>query len=442
MPKIQAFRGLRYNLAQVGELSDVVAPPYDVIDPALQQQLYDTSPYGFVRLELTKVQTSDSDPLKQYERAATLFRQWIRDGVLQYEPDPAIYVYHQVFDLAGTTITRRGFLSRIKLARFGEGNIFPHESTHPKAKEDRLRLTRACKANLSPVFGLYPDAENAAQNLLDGYIADKAALEAHDHLGVTHRLWPVTNQGLIAQVANLIEDKPMFVADGHHRYETACDYRDEIVAANGSSLSEEHPAQFVLSMLMSMDDPGLLVLPTHRLFPGVPHLTAKDLVARLGEYFDCAPAGTGTQSAHDVWKQVQEFDDQGVLGLYTPLDQQWTLVTANSLTHDKIKELAADQSDAWCNLGVSLLHHLIVDHLLEMKDHPTPTYLHKIEEVVEELSASATAEPKYALAAVVMPASIEDIRQICSHHERMPAKSTYFYPKLLGGLVVNPLDGN
>lgn len=442
MPKISAFRGLRYNLAQVGSLSDVIAPPYDVVDSNLQQQLYGNSPYNFIRLELTKQEDGDGDPNAVYERAATLFRTWIRDGVLQHEPDPAVYVYHQIFDYDGQTYTRRGFMTRVQVVRFGEGNIYPHEQTHAKAKDDRLRLTRACQANMSQIYGLYPDSTNAAQNLLEAHIAGSAALEATDHLGVVHRLWPVTDQDLVAQVANLIEDKPMFVADGHHRYETACNYRDELAAANGGELPGDHPAQSVLTMVMSMDDPGLIVLPTHRLLDGVPAMDSSELADKLGNAFDCEIVGEGAEAAAEVWKRIEELDDQGVFGLYTAKDQRWTLVTANENTAGKMEEIAGEQSEDWRSLGVAILHGLIIDHLLGMKGHPKPKYVHLVEEVVDGLSGRLEGNVEYPFAALVMPATVEDIRKISLHNERMPAKSTYFYPKLLSGLVVNPLDTN
>ncbi len=440
MPKIQPFRGLRYNLAQVGSLSKVIAPPYDVVDGALQQELYSNSPFNFIRLELTKPEQDDPDPTAIYSRAATLFRQWIRDGVLQREPDPAIYVYHQIFDYAGRTYTRRGLMARVRLVRFGEGNIYPHEQTHAKAKDDRLRLTRACQANLSQIFGLYPDPTNEAQNLLESHVAGTAGLEAVDHLGVTHRMWPVTSQDLIAKVSTLLEEKPMFVADGHHRYETACNYRDELAAAAGGTLPEEHPAQFVLSMVMSMDDPGLVVLPTHRLFPGITALDSAELCAKIGDAFDCEPAGEGPDAARDVWKQIAELNDQGAFGFYTSRDQRWTLVTANQQTTARMAQAAAEQSDDWRSLGVAMLHALIIDDLLGMKGHPKPTYVHLIDEVVQGLKGQLEGGLDYALAALVMPASVDDVRKVSLHQERMPAKSTYFYPKLLSGLVVNPLD--
>lgn len=442
MPQIQAFRGLRYNLAQVGSLSKVVAPPYDVIDGALQQELYDNSPYNFIRLELTKKEAGDSDDSAVYQRAATLFRQWVRDGVLQHEPDPAIYAYHQVFDYNGRTYTRRGFMTRVRLVRFGEGNIYPHEQTHAKAKDDRLRLTRACQANMSQIYGLYPDPANEAQNLLEAHIAGRAALEAVDHLGVTHRLWPVTDQDLIGRVANLVEDKPLFVADGHHRYETACNYRDELAVSEGGLLPDEHPANFVLTMVMSMDDPGLIVLPTHRLFHSVSEMDAPELRTRLGDYFDCEAAAQGPEAAHQVWEQIEQLGDQGAFGLFTAKDQQWTLVTASQKTSAKMSSVAPEQSEDWRSLGVAMLHALIIDELLGLKGHPKPTYVHLVEEVVEGLQGKLEGNLNYPLAALVMPATVDDIRRVSLHQERMPAKSTYFYPKLLSGLVVNPLDGN
>ena len=444
MPHIKAFRGLRYNLAQVGSLSDVVAPPYDVVDGELQARLYANSPFNFIRLELTKPEPGDADPSAVYGRASTLYRQGQRDGVLQPEPDPAIYVYHQVFDYAGRTYTRRGFMARIKLVRFGEGNIYPHEQTHAKAKDDRLRLTRACQANLSQIFGIYPDPENEAQSLLESHIAGAAALECTDHLGVTHRLWPVSDVNLINRVAGIVDAKPMFVADGHHRYETACNYRDELAAAADGTLPDNHPAQSVLSMLISMDDPGLIVLPTHRLIHGCTEMDSEQLRIRVGDCFDCENVGAGPGAAGAVWKHIEDIDEQAVFGIYTAKDQVWTLLNAKAAASDRMRSIAPNQSDDWRGLGVAILHHLIFEDLLGLheKELPKPTYVHQVDEVVAGLEGRLEGNLHYPLAALVMPATVNDIRAVSLHNERMPAKSTYFYPKLLSGLVVNPLDAN
>ncbi|MEO8271614.1 MAG: DUF1015 family protein, partial [Aureliella sp.] len=224
--------------------------------------------------------------------------------------------------------------------------------------------------------------------------------------------------------------------------ETACNYRDELAAAAGGTLPEDHPAQFVLSMVMSMDDPGIIVLPTHRLFHGVKELDAPELTELLSSCFDCEPAGNGPEAAQAVWQQIEELNDQGAFGFYTTKDQQWTLVTANEKTDMQMKMVAGDQSDDWRSLGVAMLHGLIIDRLLGMEGHPKPTYVHLVQEVVDGLNGKLEGELTYPLAALVMPATVDDIRRVSLHNERMPAKSTYFYPKLLSGLVVNPLDSN
>ena len=187
MPDIQAFRGLRYDLGHVGSLSDVVAPPYDVIDSELQDILYKCHPANVVRLILNRDEPGDDEQSNRYTRAARLLKNWRNEGVLQTEPDPAIYVYHQTFDVDGQKLTRRGFMCRVRLESFGRGTIFPHEETHSGPKADRLKLITACKANLSQIFGLYPDPENAVQETLEAAVVGKTPLEATDHLGVLHR---------------------------------------------------------------------------------------------------------------------------------------------------------------------------------------------------------------------------------------------------------------
>ena len=261
MPTIQPFRGLRYDLGHVGSLSDVVTPPYDVISPAFQDELYKRHPANFIRLELNREEPGDIEQSNKYTRASRFLKQWRQEGVMQVDPDPALYVYHQTFQHEGKAVTRRGFMGRVRLERFGEGKIYPHEETHSGPKADRLNLTKACKANLSQIFGLYPDPQNEAQDLLEAAVAGQTPLEATDHLGVIHRMWPVTDVKVIADVAALMDAKPLFIADGHHRYETACNYRD--LLAHERHLDTNHPAYFVLTQCVSMNDPGLLVLQRH-----------------------------------------------------------------------------------------------------------------------------------------------------------------------------------
>jgi uncharacterized protein (DUF1015 family) len=434
MPEIQPFRGLRYDLGHVGSLSDVVCPPYDVIGPELQTQLYKRHPANVIRLELNREEPGDDETNNRYSRAAQFLKNWRSEGVLFAEAQPALYVYNQTFTVEGRTVTRRGFMARCHLSRFGEGNIYPHEETMAGPKQDRLLLTRATKANLTQIFGLYPDPENAAQNLLEQAVTNVAPLEATDHLGVVHRMWPVIDLRLISQVEGILGPKAVFIADGHHRYETACNYRDELVAKQGP-LRSDHPANYVLMMLIGMNDPGLLVLPTHRLFRGLPSMSAEDLIRRLGDCFSCRLAGEGADLASTIWDDIETTGDQGTLGLFTQKDERWVLASITPAGKARMAKIAPEHSADWQGLGVSILHRLVIDTLLEARDLPKPRYVHLVEEVVAGAESS-----EFPLSVLVMPATVDHIRSISEHGERMPAKSTYFYPKLLGGLVINPLE--
>jgi uncharacterized protein (DUF1015 family) len=448
MPEIHAFRGLRYDLKHVGSLSDVVCPPYDVISPEFQDQLYKRHPANVVRLELNRDEPGDNDANNRYSRAARFLKNWREEGVLSSDPKPTLYVYHQVFEHDGATHTRRGFMARCRLERFGEGKIYPHEETLSGPKQDRLMLTRACKAQLSQIFGLYPDSSNQVQNELEAAVAGMPALEATDHLGVIHRMWPVTDPAIISRVSGLMNPKAMFIADGHHRYETACNYRDE-VKGNGT-LPIDHPVNFVLMMCIGMTDPGLLVLPTHRLFRGLPPMSADELEAKLGDAFTCRRIGEGADLAPAVWEEIEADGDRGSLGLYTQKDQRWMIATITPAGRARMAKVAGEHSPDWQGLGVAILHRLVIETLLGATDLPKPLYVHSADEVAAALRKGDVAGRdatgvvstggQFELAALVMPATVEHIRVISEQAERMPAKSTYFYPKLLSGLVINPLE--
>jgi uncharacterized protein (DUF1015 family) len=453
MPNICAFRGIRYDLAQVGSLSNVIAPPYDVIDSQLQQQLYDLHPANSVRIILGQDQEGDDDGNNRYTRAAKTMRNWLREGVLFTEGEPAIYVYHQVFTERGQEFTRRGFMCRTRLERFGEGNIYPHEETHGGAKADRLKLWKSLKANCSQIFGLYPDDANTAQEILEEAIRGVAPLEATDHLGVLHRIWPVTDIPVITNVIAAMGGLPIYIADGHHRYETACNYRDELaeqMAKNGEQLDAEHPANFVMMMCVSMSDPGMIVLPTHRLFRGLPNMTAPELKEKLASCFDFEDAGQGADRAPGLWEEIEVEGEQGTLAFYTAEDQAWTIARLNMAGQKRMAEIASDHCADWQGLGVSILHRLVMDTLLDQPNLPAPKYVRAIDEVVDGLQHGDAAGRdhtgqmgsggRFELAAMVMPATVEHIRAISNANERMPAKSTYFYPKLLSGLLFNPLE--
>ena len=436
MAEIRAFRAYRYDLGQVGTLSDVVAPPYDVIEPALQESLYARSPHNVIRLILNKEEPDDTESNNRYTRAARCLRQWQQEGILLQDSARALYVYHQDFEVEGQRFTRRGFLARVRLERFGEGKIFPHEETLAGPKADRLRLFHATGMNLSPVFGLYPDDTSAVQSQLDAAIRRALPLEATDHLGVVSRLWPVTDQHVVSIVTGLMGPKPIFIADGHHRYETALRYLEERRAA-GEVREAEAAANFVLMMLVGMNDPGLVILPTHRLVSGLPQLTADRLRAILEKQFQLDTVGQGDPAARDTWELVQADAGQAVLGFGTVADGIWQ--TARFRMPETMASLAPQHSPAWRSLAVSVLHVVVLGKLIaeSLGGQPTCRYVHLLREVTEDVAAK-----RCQLAVLVPPARMKHVEEIAGNLEKMPPKSTYFYPQLLSGLVFNPLRGN
>jgi len=431
MPDIRPFRGIRYDMAQVGALSDVVAPPYDVIDPALQDRLYAASPYNVIRLELNREEPADNAESNRYTRAAKFLKDWQREGVLKEDPQPAFYLYHQTFDVEGQTYTRKGFLARVRLEPFGQGKIFPHEQTLSGPKADRLALFNATKFNLSPIFGLYPDATNEVLKAVEAGLRDRTPLEATDHLGVQNRLWPVLDAQAHTAVQGLMAAKPIFIADGHHRYETGLKFREDLEAA-GQLAGPDDPANFCMMMLVGMSDPGLRILPTHRLVSGFPGLTAQALAERLAPEFDVTVLPEGTDRPRVLWETIEMEGTQELLGFGTVADGGWILARLRSdATMDK---LVPEHSPEWRALGVSILHELVLKSLLGPLGTASCRYVHLLDEVMTDVGQKGCD-----LACLVPPAGMEDVETIASNLEKMPPKSTYFYPKLLSGLVLNTL---
>src|SRR6516162_10160651 len=302
MADIQAFRAFRYDLGRVGALGEVVAPPYDVIDPALQDALYQRSPYNVIRLILNKEAPTDTENDNRYTRAAACLRDWQSDSILTQDSARSLYVYHQDFEVEGKRYTRRGFMARVRLEPFGQGRIYPHEETLSGPKADRLKLFRATGMNLSPVFGLYPDESNETASILDGAIKKSPPLQATDHLEVIHRFWPISDQRVVAQLTSLMGPKPIFIADGHHRYETGLQYLEERRGSHDpQAIHADGAANFILMTLVSMSDPGLVILPTHRLVSNLGSMTSKQLREALAPLFHVEMAGQGEQGARDAW---------------------------------------------------------------------------------------------------------------------------------------------
>ena len=421
MADLRAFRGFRYDLGKVGSLADVVCPPYDVIDAALQQTLYDASPYNAVRVELTRTAGDDD----KYAAAARTLNGWVFDGVLQQDTARSLYVYEQEFTVEGTTYVRRGFLARVRLEPFGTGRIFPHEQTMSGPKADRLKLYQATGFNISPVFGIYPDEGGEVATVLEALARTAPPTTATDHLGVVNRLWAVCDSHTIATLIGLLGPQPVFIADGHHRYETGLKYLDEQTAA-GDIPDDEHPANFCLMMLVGMSDPGLIILPTHRLVSGLSGVTAEKVEAAIAPAFDVVGR---FDSAEACWEHVQLEESQAVLGFGTVADGKW--IAAKLRDEAAMAAAAGEQSETWRGLAVSILHKLVLEKLLP---GGACQYVHLLKEVTDVVAAKGCD-----LACLVPPCGMDHVEEIAGNREKMPAKSTYFYPKILTGMVLHSL---
>ncbi len=435
MADIQGFRGIRFNLAKVGPLTDVVCPPYDVIDQTLQHRLLAMSPHNFIRLELQPEQPQDDDQANRYTRAAQLLKNWTSEDVLVPDAKPSIYLVHQQYTADGESHTRKGFMARVRLEPFGQGKIFAHEETMSGPKADRLKLYKATASNLSPVFGLYPDPKNSVMEALDLFAMRNLPLEATDHLGVTSRIWQITDPQLIQTAHSWLIDQPVFIADGHHRYETGCKYMEEC-HSKGVGLEPDAPQRFILMMLVSMADPGLTIMPTHRLIDGLKNLDAVQLANALSPYFHIERVGGGKEAGQSAWKRIVQDGSQDILGLGTRHDGNWTLARLKPEGVAEIARRVPEHTPEWRSLGVSILHRLALE-ILAPQGGLKFRYVHEDSEAV---SALGTHGPEGCdLAALVPACSMSDVAVIASGNEKMPPKSTYFYPKVLSGLVVNPL---
>ena len=436
MAAIRPFRALRYNTTDPLSVALVTAPPYDCINAEEQEELYRTHPHNIVRIILGKGTPVDTDKHNRYTRAASLMTKWRQTGILVRDQHPALYFYQQEFDIEGKTYLREGFLARVGLEEFAAGKIFPHEETMPGPKEDRLKLMRTTQANTEPIFGLFPDPQNEITALFHaaGKSCDPLA-QTVDGNGIVHRLFACTDMVVIKRVADAMAARPIFIADGHHRYETALAYKHECEAA-GESVGPEHPVAGILMLCVSMHHPGLAVLPTHRILSGLPSLTAERLRKATAEHFDWQELVGAEATSPRVDGHLRESRGHA-FGLWTRDTSKAFILT---LRDPKIMDqLAADHSKAWRKLDVAILERVLLKndlpHAVDPADKPRLSYAH-----LSQQAFDAVHEDGADAAIILRPLPVQSLQDVASQGERMPAKSTYFYPKAISGLVINPLD--
>ncbi len=444
MAEIAPFRALRYNPRFVPDLKRVVAPPYDVISPEAQERYHARHPHNVVRLILSKEGEAGTPDHDRYARAARTFTAWQAERILACDPVPGIYVSEQEFSLGeGHRFRRRGFMVLVRLARYDEKIVFPHERTFAKYREDRLRLMRACPANLDPVFAFYPGPDGPIRAVLDRCMEMDPQIQLVDEDGIRHRMWILRDPAGVAGLAQAFRDKPIIIADGHHRYETALTFRDERQAREKAPPEAERPRphDFVLMYLVSAQDPGLVILPTHRVIRQRPVVARGDLRRALEPHFrtEVFPLDPGNpvMSLRIALAGIhRRRRDAVIFGLYAGGRELYVLeLTDPAVVQDLV---AAGRSPEFARLDVAILHHVVIEGILAIG--PTGQADDSISYTRDESQAlAAVASGEAHLALFQNPPRVEQVQAVALAGERMPQKSTFFYPKVLSGLVINPL---
>ncbi|MEK7867382.1 MAG: DUF1015 domain-containing protein, partial [Planctomycetota bacterium] len=441
MARIFPFRGWLYNRDKVGSYDQVLAQPYDKIDEAMQKAYHERSPYNIVRVAKGLDEPGDGPSRNRYTRAGETLKKWIHEQVLVQDGKPAIYAYHQVYKVDEKERTRKGFIAVARLEDPGKGGVHAHEHTLAKPKQDRFQLINAVGATEGQIFMLYDDPDRVVNGILDGETLRPPDIEAKDDFGETHRLWRVTDEKRIRDVQREMERKELFIADGHHRYEVALMYRDEM-RKRGTRCGGEETFENRMMTFVAMDDAGLTVLPTHRLLRGLEGFSAEKLRTalekdfRVDEYTFVDDVDE-KRTRRDLMEDLKVEGMGGhAFGVVLPGRNVYWLA---ALRDEKVMDAAVKEKHApeWKRLDVVILHTLVIEGALGVSkeavaNEKNVSYARHAEEVVE-----AAKKGECQVAFLLNPTKIEQVRKLASLGEKMPQKSTDFYPKLLTGIVIN-----
>jgi uncharacterized protein (DUF1015 family) len=431
MAEIFAFRGIRYNPERV-DLCEVVTQPYDKITPEMQEEYYRRSPHNYVRINLNR-----SPGERRYTEAEETLERWLNEKILIRDAQPTIYAYYQDYQAenGAKLLTRKGFSALFKLAEYGKG-ILPHERTLSKPKEDRIKLMRATRANLGQVFVLYSDPKLVINQILDREIGSQETLRAVDSFdpATAHRLWPIQEKSVLEKITAAMRDKTLFIADGHHRYETALAYRDEMRVKKVECPGHESYENVMLTFV-NMDDKGLTIFPTHRLIHELEGTDPQKLEKQLSPYFGFKRFKL--QERERLLEELRRASEGGrhAFGLYLQGFKNCYLLALQD--EAVLDELVPDRSPEWQRLDVTICHWLLLDKIFGIAPDAVEgrvDYRRSAREALDLVEGS-----KEAVAILLNPTKVEEVRRIARNGEKMPQKSTDFYPKMLSGLVVNKL---
>ncbi len=441
MGDVRPFCGLRYNLQRITDPSTVVTPPYDVISPEERSLYYSRSPYNIIRLESGEEQPGDSPENNKYTRAAATLADWLREGILIQEKQPAFYIVEHRFPYQGMEKSRWGLIARVRLEDFEKGQIRPHETTTREPAVDRLHLLRSCRTNLSPIIGLFRTEKGEMAVLLQALGKKTPDMSATDNYGVRYCLSVVTDEVAIEKVSTFLIDKVIYIADGHHRYETALRYQKEQSGAHPAHTGNES-FNFVMMTLTDSQDPGLVVLPSHRLVRGLESHRIAQLEEMISPYFHTEELLPSLPSFSDAVRTrlgTPETRGQGgaVLGLYGLHGQKFCLLRLRR-NADLRSLMTEEELRLWGDLDVVLLQQVILQAALGIDTREKEDY--HLKYTTDGLEARTRVDSgEYQLAFFVNPARVSSVLDAADAGRRLPQKSTYFYPKTPAGLVVNPV---
>ena len=439
MSQIIPFQGMLYDQTLVGSIKDVVAPPYDIIDSEGQKRLHDRHPYNIIRMELGLDQAGDDSSHNRYTRAAATLQTWLNEGILKRDARPAVY-YHSIEYTPPYSPPHapkkvlRGFLALAKLEALDSGHIYPHENTRAAAKTDRLNLIEACRSNFSPIWSLYSDPLGTIIQLLETAVKGKTArYDFQDDAGCRECLWTVTDETVLQQVTEAMQSKPLFIADGHHRYETALNYQ-KLRRRQAGLQTDLQPYDFVLMLLTPLEDPGLTVLPTHRVAT-TPLPSSDQIKAVLGDVFEFREfpfsASTRQQARSQFLTSLRtEAKNVPAFGLMRQGDDRYVTLTLKPAHRPSI------QASPRTKLDVSLLQQLIVTRLCPTQQEQESILYTKDDHEALDWVAKGIGTGAFLLNAT----KVSEVQAVAAAGERMPHKSTYFYPKPLTGLVINVMN--
>ncbi len=437
MAEIRPFRGVHYNQSLVNDLSAVICPPYDIIASQLQQELYLKSEYNFVRIEAGRDLPQDTISDNKYTRSAATLEQWLSQGVLEVDKKPAHYLHDHYFTYQGRKYRRRGIITCARLEEWDKMVIRPHEGTQAEPKTDRLSLLWACQANTSPILALFEDREQRVSSLLAAQERNKPLISSSSINGESHNVWNITEPEAINQICNGLARQPIYIADGHHRYESALTYQHERHSCS-SPVTGDEAFNFVMMTLVDLSDPGLLILPPHRLVRGISKSTLDRLMAELKLLFEIEVELP--LSMPDAWQQVDRLlngETNTVRIVLFGLAAEHLIVLRLRDFNIVSQMMPHFHCELYKKLDVSIVDHIIIEKLLGLsitEQKGTLAFSYDRLEAVNKVMGQ-----EYQLAFILSPVKAEILKAIADSGDRLPRKSTYFYPKAPAGLVIHRL---